>query len=277
MGDGFTSFWGAAFTREPVVFHFMQTLRDAFGNLVSWQSADGSTDGFGALTASIAHEVSQPLSGIVSNANACLLMLAANPPDIDAAREAARRTIRDGRRASEVVAGLRAMFDTGELELEPVDLSRAAQDVIAHAWHDLQRLGVVVRTDWAHDLPLVIGDRTKLQQVILNLLRNACDAMTTVSDRPRLLSIRTERDPGGGVRLVVRDAGFGLDPRSIDRLFDTFYTTKRNGMGIGLSLCRSIVEKHHGRLWAQLNDGPGATFSVFIPRNPESAGNGRQA
>jgi signal transduction histidine kinase len=255
----------------------MQTLRDAFGNIVTWQSADGSSDDLGALTASIAHEVSQPLSGIVNNANACLLMLAANPPDVDAAREAARRTIRDGRRASDVVASLRTMFDTGELALEPVNLSDAAQDVIALAWHDLQRHGIVVRSEWAHDLPAVLGDRIKLQQVILNLVRNACDAMSTVTGRPRLISIGTERHHDDGARVTVRDSGVGLDPRSIDRLFDTFYTTKRNGMGIGLSLCRSIVEKHHGRLWAQPNDGPGATFSIFIPRSPESVGNGRQA
>lgn len=255
----------------------MQTLRDAFGNILAWHSADGAVGDIGALTASIAHEVSQPLSGIVNNAHACLLMLAANPPDLDAARDAARRTIRDGRRASDVVASLRAMFDTGEPTLAPVDLTGAAQDVITLARQDLQRNGITVRTEWAVDLPVVEGDHIQLQQVILNLLRNACDAMTSVTDRPRELLIRTERDPEDGARLIVRDSGVGLDPRCIDRLFDTFYTTKRNGMGIGLSLCRSIVEKHHGRLWAQLNDGPGATFSIFIPRSPESVGNGRQA
>jgi signal transduction histidine kinase len=134
----------------------------------------------------------------------------------------------------------------------------------------LQKNGVVLRPELAYDLPLVTGDRVQLQQVILNLLRNGSDAMSAVEDRPRQLVIRTEEEEGGHVRLTVRDAGIGVEPDGSDRLFEPFYTTKSGGMGIGLSVSRSIIERHHGHLWATLNDGPGATFSFSIPRTPES-------
>jgi signal transduction histidine kinase len=130
---------------------------------------------------------------------------------------------------------------------------------------------VILRPELADDLPLVTGDRVQLQQVTLNLVRNASDAMTGVDDRPRQLLIRTERDEGDRVRLTVQDAGVGFDPQAADRLFESFYTTKNDGMGIGLSVSRSIIESHHGRLWATLNDGPGATFSFSIPRGSECA------
>ena len=218
-----------------------------------------------ALTASIAHEVNQPLSGIITNASTCLRMLAADPPDIEGARVTAKRTIRDGNRASDVIARLRELFIKKEFTLEPLDLNEAARDVIALSSNDLQRNRVILQVELADGLPFVTGDRVQLQQVILNLLRNASDAMVDVHDRPRQLLIRTEREDGQRVRLAVRDAGVGLSPRSIDSLFDAFYTTKSGGMGIGLFVSRSIVEKHHGRLWAQPNDGPGATFFLSIP------------
>jgi signal transduction histidine kinase len=134
---------------------------------------------------------------------------------------------------------------------------------------ELQRNGVILRPELAEDLPLVAGDRVQLQQVILNLLRNASDAMSGVDDRPRKLLIRTDREEGDRVRLTVQDAGVGFDPRAADRLFEAFYTTKDDGMGMGLSVSRSIIESHHGRLWATPNAGPGATFSFSIPRRPE--------
>jgi signal transduction histidine kinase len=224
----------------------------------------------GVLTASIAHELNQPLSGIITNANTCLRMLAADSPDVEGARETARRTIRDGNRASEIIARLRALFIKKETTTELVDLNEATREVIALSLSELRRNGVVLQSELAADLPTISGDRIQLQQVIVNLLRNASDAMVGVHDRPRQLLIRTEREDGDRVRVNVRDAGVGIDPQAMDKLFDAFYTTKSDGMGIGLSVSRSIVEKHHGRLWAEPNDGPGATFSFSIPRGPET-------
>jgi signal transduction histidine kinase len=223
----------------------------------------------GALTASIAHEVNQPLSGIITNASTCLRMLAADPPNVDGALETTRRTIRDSNRASDVITRLRALFSKKEATTESVDLNEAAREVIALLLNEIQRNRVILRTELAGDLPLVTGDRVQLQQVILNLVRNGSDAMCAVEDRPRQLVIRTQRDEGGCVRLTVQDDGVGLDPRASDRLFEPFYTTKGDGMGMGLSVSRSIIERHHGRLWAVPNDGPGATFSFSIPSDPE--------
>jgi PAS domain S-box-containing protein len=225
----------------------------------------------GELTASIAHEVNQPLAGMVTNASTCLRMLAADPPNVDGARETARRTIRDGNRMSDVIARLRALYSKKDATTEPMDLNEAARDVVALSLSELQRDRVILRLELAENLPLVTGDRVQLQQVILNLLRNASDAMSEVDDRPRLMLIRTERDEDDRARLTVKDAGVGFDPQGADRLFKAFYTTKADGMGIGLSVCRSIIESHHGRLWATLNDGPGAAFSFVIPRGPEGA------
>ena len=217
------------------------------------------------MTASIAHEVNQPLSGIITNASTCLRMLAADPPDVDGARETARRTIRDGNRASDVIARVRALFTKKEPAIEAVDLNEVTREVIALSLSDLQRNRVVLQAELAKDLPAIAGDRIQLQQVILNLLRNASDAMVDVHDRPRQLLVRTEREDGDRVRVSVRDTGVGVDPQNMDKLFDAFYTTKTDGMGIGLSISRSIIERHHGRLWAEGNDGPGATFSFSFP------------
>src|SRR5882762_9336495 len=224
-----------------------------------------SVTSLATLTASIAHEVNQPLSGIVTNAGTCLRMLTLDPPNVDGARETARRTIRDGNRASDVITRLRALFSKKHTLAERVHLNDAAREVIALSLSELQRNRVIVRSELADDLPLVTGDRVQLQQVILNLLRNASDAMNTVHDRPRELLIRTERDEGDRVLLSVKDAGVGFDPQTADKIFQAFYTTKNDGMGIGLSVSRSIIEQHGGRLWATLNDGPGATFSFSIP------------
>jgi signal transduction histidine kinase len=222
----------------------------------------------GTLAAAIAHELNQPLSGIVTNASTCLRMLAADPPDIDGARETARRTIRDGGRASDVITRLRALFGKKEATTELVDLSAATREVIALSMSELQRGRVIVRAELADDLPAVIGDRVQLQQVILNLVLNASEAMSGIDDRSRQLVIRTEREEGS-VRLTVQDAGVGVEPRAVERLFEAFYTTKSSGMGIGLSVSRSIIESHHGRIWAVPNEGPGASFSFSIPRASE--------
>jgi PAS domain S-box-containing protein len=218
-----------------------------------------------ALTASIAHEVNQPLSGIMTNAGTCLRMLDIDPPNLEGARETARRTLRDGNRASDVIARLRALFAKKEFTLEPMDLSEATREVIALSVSDLQRNRVVLRSELAENLPSVIGDRVQLQQVILNLILNAAEAMHEVDDRPRELTIRIERAASDRVLVTVRDTGVGVDRQSTEKLFDAFYTTKRGGMGIGLSVSRSIVERHHGRLWVEPNDGPGATFAFSIP------------
>ncbi|TIU96373.1 MAG: PAS domain S-box protein [Mesorhizobium sp.] len=222
------------------------------------------TMSLGVLTASIAHEVNQPLSGIVTNAGTCLRMLAADPPNVDGARETARRTIRDGNRAADVIARLRALFARRATIVEPIDLNNAAAEVVALFSGDLQRNKVLLQTQLADGLPLVGGDRVQLQQVIMNLLRNASDAMVTVDDRPRLVVLGTRLGEDGKVHLFVRDSGIGFDAQGAERLFEAFYTTKAEGMGIGLSVSRSIVESHGGRLWAEANVGPGSTFSFSI-------------
>jgi PAS domain S-box-containing protein len=216
------------------------------------------------LTASIAHEVNQPLSGIITNANTCLRMLAANPPNVEGALETARRTIRDGNRASEVVKRLRALFNQKNAALEPVDLNDAAREVIALSMNALQSEGVILRVDLADGLPAASGDRVQLQQVILNLIQNALDAMRSLNGRGRKMEVTTAHERGS-IRLSVRDEGVGFSPEDAERLFDAFYTTKSEGMGIGLSLSRSIIERHGGRMGASLNEGPGATFSFSLP------------
>jgi C4-dicarboxylate-specific signal transduction histidine kinase len=223
----------------------------------------------GALTASIAHEVQQPLSGIVTNSSTCLRLLAADPPDIAGARETARRAIRDGNRAADVITRLRALFAKRDLTTEPVDLNEVTREVIALAVRELQHNGVALRSDLAGALPPVAGDRVQLQQVVLNLLLNASEAMSGIADRQRDVMVSTELESGDRVRLNVRDTGVGIDPQIKDKLFDAFYTTKADGMGIGLAVSRSIIENHRGRLWAASNDGPGATFSFTIPCTPD--------
>jgi len=243
---------------------------EALGRLRSELAHVSRVATLGALTASIAHEVNQPLSGIITNASTCLRMLAADPPNVDGARETARRTIRDGHRAADVITRLRALFGKSGPATELVDLNEATREVIALSLSELREGRVVLREELADDLPPVTGDRVQLQQVILNLLLNAAEAMSGVDDRPRKMVVRTERDGAESVRLSVQDAGVGFGPQDVERLFDAFYTTKSGGMGIGLSVSRSIIESHHGRLRAAPNDGPGATFSFTIPQASEA-------
>ena len=219
----------------------------------------------GQLSAAIAHEINQPLAGIVANANTAVRRLDGEAPNVPGAQEAARRLIRDAHRASDVIKRLRALFGNKETATEWVDLNDATREVLAISADALEHGRVKVSADLAPELPLVKGDRVQLQQVIMNLLRNATDAMSAVEDRSRELAIGTRRDEQGDLRLTVRDSGVGLDPARVEQLFEAFYTTKSGGMGVGLSVSRSIIERHHGRLWAEANEGPGATFSFVLP------------
>lgn len=220
---------------------------------------------FGVLTAAIAHEVNQPLSGIITNASACLRMLSAQPANIDGALETARRTIRDGKRAADMVARLRKLYLKKEMQPEPLDLNEIAREVVALLLTELQQNRVLVRYELAEDLPPVRGDRIQLQQVILNLLRNASDSMCAIEDRPRELLIKTKPGDAGTAALSVTDTGSGFSAQDAARMFEPFYTTKGDGMGIGLSVSRSIIDAHRGKLWATPNDGPGATFAFTVP------------
>jgi PAS domain S-box-containing protein len=262
-------------TRDPNgQLEYIAAVRDVTARRLSDEALDKARSelahvarvmSLGALTASIAHEVNQPLSGIITNASTCMKMLDANPPNIDGARETAKRTIRDGRRAADVITRLRALFSKKEAATELVDLNEATREVIALSRSELERNRVIVRPTLTDNLPLVKGDRVQLQQVILNLLRNASDAMSSVYNRPRMLLIWTEQGADAGVQLSVQDIGRGFGTESLNRLFEAFYTTKSDGMGIGLAVSRSIIENHHGRLWATPNKGPGVTFSFSIP------------
>lgn len=219
----------------------------------------------GALTASIAHEVNQPLAGIITNASTCLRMLGANPPNVDGALETARRTIRDGNRAADVINRLRVLFSKKSITIEDVDINEAAREVVALLLGELQRSRVILHPEFADGLPPVKGDRVQLQQVILNLILNAKEAMNKITDRSRHMQVSTGQQDHY-VYLEVKDNGAGFDPQDAERLFTAFYTTKSSGMGIGLSVSHSIIEKHDGRLWACVNDiGPGATFRFSIP------------
>ncbi|CAI8773825.1 two-component system, LuxR family, sensor kinase FixL [Pseudomonas sp. IT-347P] len=225
----------------------------------------------GAVTASIAHEVNQPLAGIITNASTCLRMLGADPPNVTGALETARRTIRDGNRAADVINRLRALFSKKDITLEDVDLNEAAREVIAMLLGELQRNGVALHPQFAEPLPKVRGDRVQLQQVIFNLIMNAAEAMNTLTGRARNMQVSTAVTDGQSVMLAVTDSGNGVDPQDLERIFNAFYTTKSAGMGIGLSISRSIIERHDGKLWACANDGPGTTFRFSIPHLNEDA------
>ena len=225
---------------------------------------------FDMFAASIAHEVNQPLTGIILNASTCLRMLAADPPNVAGALETAQRTIRDGNRATDVIQRLRSLFSMKGTANEMVDLNEAAREAVVLSLGDFERGKVTWRLELADHLPPVTADRIQLQQVILNLLRNAVDAMSEVHGRTKQLIVRTERMPGDNIRLSVEDVGMGIDPRKAERLFDPFFTTKTAGMGIGLSVSRAMIESHRGRLWGAPNDGPGMTFSFVLPCKPDA-------
>jgi PAS domain S-box-containing protein len=224
----------------------------------------------GELAASIAHEVSQPLAGIVTNANASLRWLGAESPNLEEARESIRRIIRDGNRSSDVVSRMRTLFKKVYTATESLDINQAIEEVVTLTEREVQRSNVTLYMELAPDLPPVTGDRVQLQQVVLNLFLNGIEAMRGLENRARNLIIRTQRGEAGEVRVAVQDSGIGFDPDSAERMFDPFHTTKPGGLGMGLSISRSIVESHGGRLWAVSNDGPGATFQFTLFERPKN-------
>jgi C4-dicarboxylate-specific signal transduction histidine kinase len=219
----------------------------------------------GELAASIAHELNQPLGSIVMTGDACLRWLAAKPTNLDEVRQAVEAIIRDGTRASSVLVRIRGLIRRGERLRERLDINDVIREVIALLDGELRRNGASLRTEMPGNLPSVVVDRVLLQQVILNLMMNALEAMRAVSDRVRVLRIRTEEQPSGSIVVLVQDSGVGLDPKHSSRMFEAFYTTKVEGIGMGLAISRSIIEAHGGRLWAVANDGPGSIFCFTLP------------
>jgi PAS domain S-box-containing protein len=219
------------------------------------------------LSASIAHEINQPLAGIVMNASTSLRILSSEPPNVEGARETARRTIRDANRASDVIIRLRTLFSKKQMPTEQVDLNDVVEEVITLSLGELRRNNVQLHVSLAEDLPPVTGDRVQLQQVVLNLLSNASDAMSMVDERSRLLTIKTSWSDSGAL-LTVQDSGPGIDAARIDRVFDAFYSTKPGGLGIGLSICRTIIEAHGGRLSAATDVDGGAVLQFTLPIKP---------
>jgi signal transduction histidine kinase len=219
----------------------------------------------GELTASIAHELNQPLAALVTNANACLRWLALETPNLDEARSTAQRIVRDGNRAADVIARIRALLSKEQTLRQSLNVNTVIMEILPLIEGEMRRRKATLALELARDLPSVEMDRVQIQQLLMNLLVNALDAMNAVTDRPRILGIRTSVDSSGSVLVAVQDSGIGLPQDQMDRLFDPFYTTKEKGMGMGLSISRSIVETHGGRLWATSDQGAGATFHFTLP------------
>ncbi|TMA89126.1 MAG: HAMP domain-containing protein, partial [Deltaproteobacteria bacterium] len=223
----------------------------------------------GEMTASIAHEINQPLTAVIANANASLRWLAAATPNLDEARGAVGRIVRDGNRAGEVIARIRALVQKTDTEKVRLDINQTVQEVVMLMQNEAVRKGVAIRMDLATDVPPVFGDRIQLQQVILNLVMNGIEAMDTVTDRPREMLIRSREHESDQLLVAVQDSGIGIDRQSLEKIFNAFYTTKSQGMGMGLAISRSIVENHGGRLWAAANESRGAVFQFTLPRGGE--------
>jgi signal transduction histidine kinase len=218
----------------------------------------------GAMTASIAHEVNQPLAAVVSNGNAALRWLANREPDLDEARAALKRIIENGHRASKVVGSIRAMFKKDPAERTSLNINDLAREVLLLAQDNLDTHGVTVQTDLRDDVPEVLADRVQLQQVLLNLIGNGAEAMAEVTGRERLLRVSSDMHDGDGVIITVADCGAGIDAKDIGQIFEPFYTTKASGMGMGLAICKSIVESHGGRLWVTPVEPCGAAFHMAL-------------
>ncbi len=225
----------------------------------------------GALAASISHEVNQPLAAVVTNADACMMWLSSEPPNLEEARAAVDSIAQQGTRASDVVRHIRAMFTKATPERTRVQVNELIREVGALMQAEASRNQVAIQAELAADLPVAMGDRVQLQQVIMNLILNAIEAMSAVADRPRRLVIRSERPASDEVLVAVRDSGIGIDPKDDRRIFDAFFTTKAQGMGMGLSISHSIIEAHGGRLWVSPNNDHGATFQFTLPADSGTA------
>jgi C4-dicarboxylate-specific signal transduction histidine kinase len=225
----------------------------------------------GELAASIAHEVNQPLAGVIANAEACLRWLDRETPDLDKVRRSVEWVIEDGNRASEVIQRVRALANKAEIEKVPLEVNDLVSEVIALVQRELISHRVTLRTEFAPALPMILGDRVQLQQVVINLVMNGIEAMQSTTDRPRELVIRSGQDNAHGVLVSVTDCGVGISTEDADRLFNPFFTTKSSGMGMGLSICRSIIEAHGGRLLATANVPYGARFQFTLPANADTA------
>src|SRR6202165_5545731 len=219
----------------------------------------------GELAASIAHEINQPLGAIIMNGNACRRFLAVSPPDLDEVRDGLDAIVSDGNRASEVLSSIRAMLKNAAPERGRVDVNQTIVEVLALTGHELQQHRVSVQVDLRPTLPAIMADRIQLQQVVLNLVMNGIDAMRTVADRSRILTVRSQLDDRNYIVVDVADSGVGLDAGNHERIFDTFFTTKAAGMGMGLSISKSIIEAHHGRMWAAPGSPIGAMFAFALP------------
>jgi signal transduction histidine kinase len=228
----------------------------------------------GELAASISHEVMQPLGAVVTNAQTALRWLGAQPPELDEVRQALGRAVKDGKRAAEIIGRIRTLIKKEPLRKDALGINDAIVEVIALTRGEVMKNNVSVQTQLAEGLPLIPGDRVQLQQVILNLIMNAVEAMSGIRDGSRGLLIGTGKDASDRVLVAVQDSGPGLDPESCERLFDSFYTTKPGGMGMGLSICRSIVEAHGGRIWSTPNAGPGITVQFTLPINGQATASG---
>jgi C4-dicarboxylate-specific signal transduction histidine kinase len=219
---------------------------------------------FGEIAGSIVHEINQPLTGIIMSAEACLRWLARDPADSDEARKSAMRVIEQGRRASDIVTGLRSLVRDAQPIFAEVEINEAVEEVLLLSMRELEHAGVTLRIDFDRSLPNVEADRVQLQQVVLNLVRNAIDAMAGISGRARVLTA-SSTTADGDVVVAIADTGVGIASASRERLFDALYTTKGDGLGLGLSICRKIITVHGGRLWVTENTTHGATFTFTLP------------
>jgi signal transduction histidine kinase len=225
----------------------------------------------GELTASIAHEVNQPLGAVMCNAAACLDWLNRDPPNMNEAHAALDRIVRDGARANEIVRRIRALAKKADTKMAPLVLNEILSEALTFVQHELLGSRVTLRTEYGSALPVIFADKVQLQQVILNLVLNGIEAMETVSDRSRVLVIRSGQNEAQQVEVTVADCGVGFSAGSADRLFNTFFTTKSGGLGMGLSICRSIIELHGGRIWAESNVPHGAIIQFTVALNPGTA------